>query len=354
MLNILEEIVWEIIRVFNEAAIYILFGFFIAGLLYIFYPKEKVVNSLGKKGIGSIFKAAIMGIPLPLCSCGVIPTALSLRKQGASKGATLSFLISTPETGMDSIAITYALLDPIMTIFRPMAAWLTAMCAGIAENVFSRTDDAPDMSSQACPTCGNSAADNHTHTKQAKFKRAMEYAFVDLVSDISKWLIIGIILAGVISAVIPAGFFENYLGSGIFSMLVMLLVGIPLYICATASTPIASALILRGLSPGAALVLLLAGPATNIATILVVGKQMGRRTIAVYLTSIACMSILMGLLLNHIYLYLGVNVLASMGGATEVVPDIIKIAGSVILAGLMIYGRGRRESRGCLPKKLPS
>jgi hypothetical protein len=347
MLEVVKAIGWETIRIFNEAAIYILFGFFIAGLLYIFYPKEKVVNSLGKKGIGSVLKAALMGIPLPLCSCGVIPTALSLRKQGASRGATLSFLISTPETGVDSIAVTYALLDPIMTIFRPLAALLTAVFAGVAENVLVPLDDTSGINPQICPTCGNSDADNHTHTRRARFKRAMEYAFVDLVGDISRWLVIGIILAGVISAAIPSGFFENYLGSGIFSMLVMLVVGIPLYICATASTPIAAALILKGLSPGAALVLLLAGPATNIATILVVGKQMGRKTITVYLLSIACMSILMGLLLNQIYLYLRVNALASMGGAAEVVSPVIKIAGSIILAGLMICGIGGRGGRDC-------
>ena len=345
MLKIIEQIVLEIIWVFNEAAIYILFGFFIAGLLYIFYPKEKVFKALGKKGIGSILKGALIGIPLPLCSCGVIPTALSLRKQGASRGATLSFLISTPETGVDSIAITYALLDPIMTIFRPLAAFLTAIFAGIADNTFTSGADAKEIKSQNCPTCENSDADGHSHSQKAKFKRAMEYAFLDLVGDISKTLVIGIALAGIISTAIPRGFFENYLGTGIMSMLVMLVVGIPLYICATASTPIAAALILKGLSPGAALVLLLAGPATNIATILVVGKQMGRKTIVVYLISIAVMSVLMGLLLNQVYLYLGINALASVGGASEVIPDIIKNAGSLVLAGLIIYTALRRKSQ---------
>ncbi len=344
MLEVLKEIVLATIQIFNEAAIYILFGFFIAGLLYIYYPKEKVVKSLGKKGFGSTFRAAVMGIPLPLCSCGVIPTALSLRKQGASRGATLSFLISTPETGVDSIAITYALVDPIMTVFRPMAAFLTAMFAGIAENIFvSSEDEASDIDSHQCSTCGNSDADNHTHSHKVKFKKAMEYAFVDLVGDISKWLIIGIVLSGIISAAIPKGFFENYLGSGILSMLVMLVVGIPLYICATASTPIAAVLILKGLSPGAALVLLLAGPATNMATILVIGKEMGKKTLAIYLSSIAFMSIFFGLLLNQVYSYLGVNVLASVGKASEVIPGIIKIVGSVILAGLMAYSMSRRK-----------
>jgi len=344
MFEFVKEMIREIIWVFNEAAIYILFGFFIAGLLYIFYPKEKVVKALGKKGFGSVLKAAFIGIPLPLCSCGVIPTAFSLRKQGASRGATLSFLISTPETGVDSIAISYALLDPIMTFFRPVAAFLTAMFAGITENIVTPKDEVLVTEPNHCTTCNNSDVDGHTHSRKIKFKKAMEYAFVDLVGDISKTLIIGIVLAGIISTVIPKGFFENYLGSGVVSMLVMLVVGVPLYICATASTPIASALILKGLSPGAALVLLLAGPATNIATILIVGKQMGRKTVVVYLVCIALMSTVLGLLLNQLYFYLNINAMASVGGATEVVPDIIKIAGSIVLAGLIIYNMARRKN----------
>lgn len=336
---LIRDMLLEIIRIFNDAAIYILFGFFIAGLLYIFYPKEKVASMLGKKGFGSVLRAALIGLPLPLCSCGVIPTALSLRKQGASRGATLSFLISTPETGMDSLAISYALLDPIMTIFRPLAALLTAIFAGLSENLFSHKDELADIAPQQCPTCGNSNSDHHNHSRRAKFKRALEYAFVDLVDDISKWLIIGIIMAGVISVAIPEGFFGQYLDSGILSMLIMLLAGIPLYICATASTPIAAALILKGLSPGAALVLLLAGPATNIATILVVGKQMGSKTTIIYLTSIAFMSILLGWLLNQIYFNLGVSALATVGTAAELLPEFVKVVGSVILLGLIFYGK---------------
>jgi len=339
MYNFFINIILETLRVFNEAAVYIMFGFFISGLLYIFYPKEKVLKTFGKGRYAPVIKAALLGIPLPLCSCGVISTAISLRKQGANRGAAISFLISTPETGVDSIAVTYALLDPIMTVFRPIAAFITAVFAGIITNLLTSQNDEPKISSQTCTTCGNSDTDSHVHSNKTKFKRAMEYAFVDLLGDISGWLIIGIILAGVISTAIPKDFFEHYIGSGISSMCIMLVVGIPLYICATASTPVAAALILRGLSPGAALVLLLAGPATNMVTILAVSKEMGRKTTLIYLLSIAFISILMGMLLNWVYFYLGVDVLATVGKTTEVIPDIVKNVGSVILFGLMANAR---------------
>jgi len=230
MYNFFVNIILETVRVFNETAVYILFGFFISGLLYVFYPKEKVMKTFGKGRYVPVIKAALFGMPLPLCSCGVISTAISLRKQGANRGAAISFLISTPETGVDSIAVTYALLDPIMTVFRPIAAFITAVFAGVITNLLTPHDDEQKISSQACATCGEAGADGHVHSNKTKFKRAMDYAFVDLLGD-----------TGVISAAIPQNFFEHYIGSGVSSMLVMLVVGIPLYICATSSTPVAAA-----------------------------------------------------------------------------------------------------------------
>jgi len=299
-----------------------------------FYPRDRVIKTFGSK-YASVFKAALLGIPLPLCSCGVVSSAISLRKQGASRGAAISFLISTPETGVDSIAVTYALLDPIMTIFRPIAAFITAVFAGILTNVIIPHEN-EHIKSEACRVCGSLDINSHNHTKKIKIKRAMEYAFVDLLGDISGWLIVGIVLAGIISVAIPSDFFIRYIDSEILSMFIMLFIGIPLYICATASTPVAAALILRGLSPGAALVLLLAGPATNMASILMIGKEMGKKTTGIYLASIAVTSILMGTLLNWIYGYWGINPLAAMGEATDTIPDIIKIIGSVALAILII------------------
>ncbi len=348
MWEVIKSIAWETIQIFNEAAIFVLFGLLIAGLLHVFYPREKVVQALGKRGIGSILKAALLGIPLPLCSCGVTPMALSLRKHGASRGATISFLISTPETGVDSLAVSYALLGPIMTIFRPISALLTAMTAGIAEDTLNDKDEVANTTPQTCNVCGHSdEGHDHNHSHGTNFKRAMEYAFVDMMEDISKWFVIGIILAGIISAVVPHRFFENYLGSGMLSMLVMLSIGIPMYICASASTPIAAALILKGLSPGAALVFLLTGPATNMASILLLGKSLGRRSIAIYLISIASMSIIMGLILNQIYPYLGATTLPTAGKAAESIPEAVSTAGSVILAGLIIYSLAKGKHGEC-------
>lgn len=247
---ILTDLIKEIWHTVDEASMYILFGIFVAGLIQMFVDKDKITRHLGGHGVKSVLLAAICGIPLPLCSCGVIPTAVSLRKNGASKGATLSFLISTPESGVDSIAISYALLDPIMTIFRPIAAFITAIIAGIAENILGKKEKEPTSSQMdSCVFC-NGENKIHNHSLIHKFKYGMRYAFVDLLGDISKWLMLGIVIAGVISYFVPQTLIENYLGYGWQAMLIMLIVGIPLYICATASTPIAAALIAKGMSPG--------------------------------------------------------------------------------------------------------
>ncbi|MDP3787279.1 MAG: SO_0444 family Cu/Zn efflux transporter [Candidatus Omnitrophota bacterium] len=326
----------EIWRTFNDAALYILFGIFIAGLIQIFVDKEKIAKYLGKPGIKSVVLAAILGVPLPLCSCGVIPMAVSLKKSGASKGATLSFLISTPESGIDSIAISFALLDPLMTIFRPIAAFITAIVAGISENVFGRKDtEATKEQTDTCIFCEDEN-DDHNHSLAHKFKYGMRYAFTALLGDIAKWLTLGIVIGGVISYFVPQEFIENYLGSGWQAMLIMLVIGIPLYICASASTPIAAALIAKGMSPGVALVFLLAGPATNMASILAVGKFLDKRAVVIYLVSISVCAVGLGLLLNQIYVVTGLDIHVTLGKAGEIFPPFIKTASSIALIALMI------------------
>ena len=326
----------EIWHTFNDASLYILFGIFIAGLIQIFVDKEKISRYLGRPGIRSVVLAAILGVPLPLCSCGVIPMAVSLRKSGASKGATLSFLISTPESGVDSIAISFALLDPLMTVFRPIAAFVTAIVAGIGENVFGRKDaEATKEEADACIFC-EGEGDDHNHSLAHKFKYGMRYAFTVLLGDIAKWLTLGIVIGGVISYFVPKEFIENYLGSGWQAMLIMLVIGIPLYVCASASTPIAAALIAKGMSPGVALVFLLAGPATNMAGILAVGKFLDKRAAVIYLISISVCAVGLGLLLNQIYSFTGLNIHVTLGKAGEVFPPFIKTASSITLIALMI------------------
>jgi len=269
---------------------------------------------------------------------------VSLRKQGASNGATTAFLISTPESGVDSISITYALLDPIMTIARPVVAFVTAAVAGITENLFGSRNETtrivPDLS---CPVDGccdgqNCTSEEHRrhHTFREKLSAGMRFAIGDLWEDLAAWFLIGLVLAGLITVLIPPDIFGKYLGSGLPAMLLMLAIGIPLYICATASTPIAAALILKGVSPGAALVFLLAGPATNMASLTVLTGVLGKRATAIYLSSIAICAVLFGLIVDQVYASLGISAQAMVGQASEIVPEWAGLLGAIIILGMSV------------------
>ena len=323
-----------------DSGIYILFGIFVAGLLKMYLSPEYVARNLGEGRFASVFKAALLGIPIPLCSCGVLPAAASLKKQGANNGATAAFLISTPESGVDSISITYALLDPVMTVARPVAAFITAITAGIGENLLNPPrPPANGNGLQSCVVdaccdgveCSPTEHANH-HSFAEKFRAGLGYAVRDLWGDLAGWFAIGLLIAGVISALIPDDIIGSYLGGGIGSMLLMLLIGIPLYICATASTPIAAAMILKGVSPGAALVFLLVGPATNMASLSVLFGFLGKRATALYLTAIAVMSVISGLVLDMVYELSGISAQATVGQAAEFIPVWVKIVGVIILA----------------------
>ncbi len=274
----------------------------------------------------------------------MLPAAVSLRKQGANNGATTAFLISTPESGVDSISITYALLDPIMTVARPFVAFVTATCAGIAENLLGhRRQDKTIIPDLSCPVdncCDGRNCDPETHkthhTLVEKIKAGVGYAFGDLWDDIARWFLFGLLLAGLITVLIPDDIFSRYLGSGLPAMLFMLAFGIPLYICATASTPIAAALILKGVSPGAALVFLLVGPATNVASLTVLTGILGKRATAIYLSTIAVAAVLFGLLVDQVYLGLGISARAVAGQASELMPLWIQWAGALGVLALSI------------------
>ena len=351
---------------FEEAAPYLFLGFVVAGLLHALVPDEKILKYLGKSAgkFRSALNASLIGIPLPLCSCGVVPTALSLKNRGATKGATLSFLISTPETGVDSIAITYALLDPIMTVFRPIASMTTALFTGIAENIIGEKRDSKKsfFSSESgsialmqAPACSDSSCSCHSGTVTdenasvlTRIKNALRYSFVELLGDISGWLMVGILIAGMISYAIPDEVVGDYLGGGIFSMILMLVIGIPLYICATASTPLAAALVSKGMSPGTAFVFLLAGPATNAATITMVTRFLGKRSATLYLTMIAVCSLAFGLLLDAIYFRLGIEASSIAGNAGEVLDPWVKTAFAILLIPFIIHGiyKQRKMKKG--------
>jgi len=352
LLTIIVGIVKESWMLFEEVAPYLFLGFAVAGILHVFVPDKKILKYLGRSAgkFRSALNASLLGIPLPLCSCGVVPTALSLKDRGATKGATLSFLISTPETGVDSIAITYALLDPIMTVFRPVATMTTALLTGITENIMDGKKEsslqkdtillmqpAPVCSDVSC-SCNSTIPLAEDASLGSKIKAGLRYAFVELLGDIATWLIISIVVAGIISYVIPDEIIGEYLGGGVFSMFIMLVVGIPLYICATASTPMAAALISKGMSPGTAFVFLLSGPATNAATITMVTKFLGKRSATIYLAMIALCSMAFGLLLDAIYFGMGIEISSIVGSSSDILAPEIKTASALLLIPFLVYG----------------
>jgi len=276
----------EIFELVNEMSPYLLLGFLLAGVMHVFVPSTLYSRYLSAGNFRSVFYSALFGIPLPLCSCGTIPTAMSLYREGASKGATVSFLIATPQTGVDSIIATYSLMGLPFAILRPVAALFTALFGGLMVNRFASD--------------GKSAAAVKTDSKTPKeeFKEiigrgwgrnlwgVLKYAFFDMMQDIGKWLVIGLVVAGLITVFVPDTFFATFQDNTLLSIALVLAFAIPMYLCATGSIPIAVALMLKGLSPGAALVLLMAGPASNAASMLVVSKVLGKRTMLLYLLSI--------------------------------------------------------------------
>ncbi|MFC1844368.1 SO_0444 family Cu/Zn efflux transporter [Thermodesulfobacteriota bacterium] len=328
-----------------EASIYILFGMIVGGLLKVFLSPSFVADHLGKGKFSSVIKAALFGIPIPLCSCGVLPAAASLKKQGANNGATTAFLISTPESGVDSMAITYALLDPIMTVARPVSAFITAVAAGISENLLQtqQEEDWEKVIDRSCPIdncCDGNECPPKEHAKHHSFSEklwsGLKFAVDDLWGDLAGWFFAGLILAGIIAALIPQELMTRYLGGGLHSMLIMLLVGIPMYICATASTPVAAALILKGVSPGAALVFLLVGPATNVTSLSVLFGLLGKRATAIYLITLSIFAVLSGLAVDVIYSRLGISASAIAGQAGEVIPYWLQVIGALVVILLSI------------------
>lgn len=344
-MNFISGILNDTWHLFLESSLYIIFGLIISGLLRTFLNPSSVAHHLGHGKVTSVIKASLLGIPIPLCSCGVLPAAASLKKQGANNGATTSFLISTPESGADSIAISYALLDPILTVARPVVAFVTAALAGILENVTgTRKESGPPLEPDlSCPIDGccdgkDCSPANHRrhHSFYEKIASGMKFAVTEVWGDLALLFFVGLFLAGAITYMIPDDVFGRYMGGGLSAMLIMLVVGIPLYICATASTPIAAALILKGVSPGAALVFLIAGPATNITSLTVLMGILGRRATAIYLATIAVMAILFGLAVDQVYALLGISARATMGQAAEFMPLSAKYLGAFLLLAFSI------------------
>ena len=311
----------EISSLFLEMSPFLMLGFLISGLLYIFISKETIANNLGKPGVLSVIKAAIFGVPMPLCSCGVIPVATSLYKRGASRGATISFLISTPQTGVDSIFITYSLLGLPFAIIRPLIALITGVIGGFLSEFLITKDD------------HSTYITNHTHPSKT-LQDGLKYGLITLPKDISSALIIGILISGLISILVPQNFFLDYNLTGVLGMALIGIASIPIYVCATASVPIAITLISKGLDPGSALVFLMAGPATNVATISVIMKSLGRKTIFLYIATIFSSSIFFGILIN---LFLDKNTIPIMNQSHHMHFDFISIISAIALILICAY-----------------
>ncbi len=339
----------HLMRLYLEAAPWLVLGLIAAGLIKAWVADDRLGRWLGGRGPWAVLKAALIGAPLPLCSCGVLPAALGLRRAGASREATLSFLIATPETGPDSIAISYALLGPFLAIVRPLAAIVSAVFTGLSSLLIDDDTARPPAAgadartaSSCCAsatsegqgsaccgdTCGD--ADPPLPGPLARTWQGLRYAFSSIVDDLSPWLAIGLLLAALVATLVPPLAMAEW-GSGFGAKLLMLLVGVPMYVCATASTPIAAGLLLAGISPGTVLVFLLAGPATNIATIMVIRREMGNATMTAYLAGIAIASIVLGIGVDWLARVLDIDILAQLGEAGEVLPQWLAVASGLLL-----------------------
>ena len=365
---------------------YLLLGFLIAGIMHTFIPGKYFHKYLSKKSFRSVINAALIGIPLPLCSCGVIPTAMSMRKDGASKGAVTSFLIATPQTGVDSIMATFSLMGLPFAIIRPIAALFTAVAGGFLVNKGDKCCHGQgNEETSSCQCHSHSHAEEHTcqchshshaeehscqchshsHAEEptchchksflSKVKDALTYAYVDMVEDIGKWLVVGLVIAGIITTVIPTEYFAFFKDNTLASMLLVLLISMPMYLCATGSIPIAVALMMKGLTPGAALVLLVAGPACNFASILILRRFLGTRTMLHYLGSIVFGSIIFGCLVDWLQYAGHVDFLRQLHvshACCDHGPSFFNWACTILLALMLIYALllpklGLRKKKHC-------
>ncbi len=328
-------------QVTGEMSPWLLFGFVFAGLLSLLLKQQFVLDHLGRPGVAGIVKASVLGVPLPLCSCSVIPVSALLRKAGASKGAVASFLISTPQTGVDSILVTYSLMGLPFAVFRAVFAFVSGVVGGVVvEAGASKTAAVNGPSSCSGECCGSSCHDAGPPDRPPLSKAAI-HALVEIPRDIGKPLLLGLAITALIGVFVPEGFFAEALGTGLLAMLVMLLVGLPMYVCATASVPIAAVLIAKGITPGAAMVFLMTGPATNAAAMTTLWKLLGPRETLLYLASVVVTAVGSGLLFD----LLGPDTSALvLGESGELLPDWFTSLCSVLLLLLIANAVLRRPA----------
>lgn len=326
--------------VLGQMSPYLILGFIISGILSVMISPKWVEKHLGGGRYSSIIKATLLGVPLPLCSCGVIPVAASLRKHGANKGATTSFLISTPQTGVDSILATYGLLGPFFAWFRPLAAFITGIIGGL---IVSSVDE------DKLP--GNATVEEHPEEKLSFMQRvraALSYGLITLPGEIARALVVGIIIAGLISTFISSDFVSQYIGNYYLTMLLMLALGIPIYVCSTSSIPIALGFMHMGVSPGAAFVFLISGPATNAAAISVVFKVLGKIAAVIYIATVMIGSIAGGLIFDYLNQNFATGILATNQPACHVELSLLETVSAILMIGILLYSWYKsRQSPTC-------
>lgn len=317
----------------NEMSPYILLGFLIAGLMHAFIPQKQMARHLAGSGWKSVVKATLFGIPLPLCSCGVLPTAIGMRRSGASSASSTAFLIATPQTGVDSIAATWSLLGPAFAIVRPVAALITALFGGITAGKVEHNNDL-----RSCPVENTDISGTHLSFMQ-RLIAALRYGYIDLVGSIGKWLVTGLLIAAIITVYVPADFFATFTDRPLLAMIAVLVIAIPMYVCATGSIPIALSLMMKGLSPGTAFVLLMAGPAVNFASVALISREMGRKASIAYIGSIIAGALLFGLFIDYLLPASWFTIGREAAHACHSAPNLqlFPTLCSILLAGLMIY-----------------
>ena len=326
------------VQMLNEMSPFLMLGLLMAGILHVFMKKERMVKYLGKANLKSAIYAALIGIPLPLCSCGVIPTGVAFYKEGASKGASVSFLISTPQTGIDSFAVTWSMMSLPFAIVRPIIAFLTGIFGGFLTNTFDNVKfDEHQEKNIKVDHCDGDSCDVKSHAN--KFTSVFHYAYIDFLSDIAKWLLIGLLIAAFITVIIPDNFFTMYMNNPFLSMLIVLVISAPLYTCATGSVSVAVALMAKGLSPGAALVLLMAGPATNATAIAVLSKVLGRKSLIIYIISTIIGAMFFGLIIDYLLPvnWFTVAVCHGQHHHTAMLPEWFSSIMSILLGSLILY-----------------
>lgn len=332
----------NVLDLYLEGAPWVLFGLLMAGLIKAWVPDRAMHRWLGGRGLRSALTAALAGAPLPVCSCGVLPLAIGLRRAGASREATVSFMISTPETGVDSVAVSYALLGPFMAVARPVAAVASAVFTGMLTTLAPEAiGQAKKLAECACGCGPAPPAAPRVPGVRERTKAGIRYAFTEILDDITPWFALGLVLAGTVATFVPLGALSVW-GEGLPAMVAMLVAGIPMYICATASTPLAAALLIAGVSPGAVMVFMLAGPATNVATLAVVRNELGLPVMVLYLAGICASSLVAGAVTDLLVSSLAIDIHSEMSAGDEIIPSWLAAAAGVVLAGAAVKGIAAR------------